>query len=142
MWEPPHTNTQLRLSNTAFNFYSSQVNVTLRPALIFIQYSMSSPPFLQQDSTHQALEPPYSGPYRVLSRREKTLQLLVCRRHVTVSADRVEPAYKLQETNRGNSINPPAAVTPTVGPPAMPTLFSTRTMCSGRHINFLACLNI
>jgi hypothetical protein len=49
--------------------------------------------FLRQDATRRALEPPYSGPYQVLSRREKTLQLLVRGKPVTVSADRVKPAY-------------------------------------------------
>jgi cleavage and polyadenylation specificity factor subunit 1 len=33
--------------------------------------------FLRQDTTRRVLEPPYSGPYRMLSRRVKTLQLLV-----------------------------------------------------------------
>jgi hypothetical protein len=33
--------------------------------------------FLCQDATRRALEPPYSGPYQVLSRRDKTLQLLI-----------------------------------------------------------------
>jgi cleavage and polyadenylation specificity factor subunit 1 len=33
--------------------------------------------FLQQDATRRALDPPYSGPHEVLSRREKTLQLSV-----------------------------------------------------------------
>jgi hypothetical protein len=51
--------------------------------------------FLLQDAMRRALEPPYSGPYHVLSRRDKMLQLLVCRRPVTVSTDRVKPAYIL-----------------------------------------------
>jgi hypothetical protein len=55
--------------------------------------------FLRQDTTRRALEPPYSGSYRVLSRREKTLQLLVRGRPVTVSADRVKPAYTLDGAN-------------------------------------------
>jgi hypothetical protein len=33
--------------------------------------------FLRQDATCRALEPPYSVPYKALSRREKTLQLLM-----------------------------------------------------------------
>jgi cleavage and polyadenylation specificity factor subunit 1 len=57
--------------------------------------------FLRQDATRWALQPPYSGPYQVLSRRNKTLQLLIWWRPVTVSA------YILHE-NRGNSTNPPA----------------------------------
>jgi cleavage and polyadenylation specificity factor subunit 1 len=51
--------------------------------------------FLRQDATRRALEPPYSGPYRVLSRRVKTLQLLVRGRPVTVSMDRVKPGTDL-----------------------------------------------
>jgi hypothetical protein len=51
--------------------------------------------FLRQDTTRRALEPPYSGSYQVLSRRVKTLQLLVRRRPVTVSTDRVNTAYTL-----------------------------------------------
>ena len=41
-------------------------------------------------------------------------------RHVTVSADMVKSAYILKETDRGNSINPPAAATQILEPPAMP----------------------
>jgi hypothetical protein len=41
--------------------------------------------FLRQDTTRRALESPYSGPYQVLSRRKKTLQLLVRGKPVTVN---------------------------------------------------------
>jgi hypothetical protein len=51
--------------------------------------------FLCQDASHQALEPPYSGPYLVLSRKVKTLQLFVRGKPLTVSTDRVKPAYVL-----------------------------------------------
>jgi cleavage and polyadenylation specificity factor subunit 1 len=36
--------------------------------------------FRRQDPTRRALEPPYSGPYHVLSRRGRALQLLLRRR--------------------------------------------------------------
>jgi hypothetical protein len=49
------------------------------------------------------LEPPYSGPYQVLSRREKIMKILVRGRPVTVSTDRVKPAYMLNETGRGTT---------------------------------------
>jgi hypothetical protein len=48
--------------------------------------------FRRQHTTCQALETPYSGPYQVLSWRDKTLQLLVRGRSVTMSTDRVKPA--------------------------------------------------
>jgi hypothetical protein len=75
--------------------------------------------FLSQDTKHQALEPPYNGPYQVLSRREKTLQLLMHGRPVTVSTNRVKLAYILNGTDhRNNSFNLPVNVTPAVAPPA------------------------
>jgi hypothetical protein len=48
--------------------------------------------FLLQDTLRRALEPPYSGPYQVLSHREDTLQLFLLVTPVTVSADMVKPA--------------------------------------------------
>jgi hypothetical protein len=58
--------------------------------------------FLRQDATRRALEPHYSGPYQVLSRREKRLQILVRGKPVTVSADLGKPAYVLDETSHGS----------------------------------------
>jgi hypothetical protein len=93
--------------------------------------------FLRQDTTRRALEPPYSGPYQVLSRRAKTLKLLVRGKPVTVSADRVKPAYVLNEDDCGNTIfNPLASATPAIAiPPA------TQTTRSGRHVRFPARFN-
>jgi hypothetical protein len=79
---------------------------------------------------------PYIGPYQVLSRRDKTLQLLVHGRPVTVSTDRVKPEYILNETNRGNNPNLPAIATPAIAPPAMPPQPPTKTTRSGHHIYF------
>jgi hypothetical protein len=53
--------------------------------------------FLWQDTTRRALEPPYSGPYQVLSQREKIIKILVHGRPITVSTDRVKPVYMLSE---------------------------------------------
>jgi hypothetical protein len=98
--------------------------------------------FLRQDSTCRALEPPYSGPYKVLSRRQKTLQLLMRGKPVTVSKDRVKPAYILNETNRRNNSNQPTAATPAIAPPATPPQPPTTTTRSGRHVHFPACFNL
>jgi hypothetical protein len=77
--------------------------------------------FLCQDTTRRSSEPPYSGPYQVLSRRQKTLQLLTCGKPVTVSANRVKPAYIFNGTDCENTtFNPVVDATPTVAPPAAP----------------------
>ena len=49
--------------------------------------------FLRQDAVRRSLEPPYTGPYKVLERSAKTVRLALRDRDVTVSIDRVKPAY-------------------------------------------------
>jgi cleavage and polyadenylation specificity factor subunit 1 len=88
--------------------------------------------FLRQDAIRRALEPPYSGPYQVLSRREKTLLLLMRGKPVTLSAYRVKPAYVLNEADCWSTIfNPLASATADIAPPP-----ATQTTCSGRRVRF------
>lgn len=78
--------------------------------------------YLRTDSLRGALEPPYTGPYRVLKRTEKTVTVELPRGPVTVSIDRVKPAFTLSNTS-----------------PANPNLLSPppiRTTRSGRHVKF------
>ncbi|PNF40131.1 hypothetical protein B7P43_G09999 [Cryptotermes secundus] len=99
--------------------------------------------FLHQDATRQALEPPYCGTHQVLSWREKKMQLLMHRRPVTVSNDRVKLAYFLSGTDDGsNNFNPPVNTTPTVATPATQSQTATRTAHSGHNIHFPARFNI
>jgi hypothetical protein len=98
--------------------------------------------FLRQDTTRRALEPPYIGPYRVLSRRAKTLKLLVRGRPVAVSTDRVKPAYTLNGTDHGSNLNPPASTPPAAAPSATPPQPFAKTTRSGRRIQFPARFNV
>jgi hypothetical protein len=78
---------------------------------------------LRQDTTRKTMEPPYSGSYQVLSRGEKIMNILVCGRPVTVSTDRVKPAYMLNDTSHGTTtktFNPAADATPAADPHAVP----------------------
>lgn len=49
--------------------------------------------FLRDDSLRGALQPPYSGPHRVISRGDKTVSILFNGKPVNVSLDRVKPAF-------------------------------------------------
>jgi hypothetical protein len=88
-----------------------------------------------------ALQPPYSGPYQVLSRKDKTLKLLVRGKPITVSADRAKPAYILKEDDSRHTIPKPAdTATPTESPPDIPTPPSAIKITRyGRHIHFPVC---
>jgi hypothetical protein len=55
--------------------------------------------FLRQNAVRRPLDPPYSGPYKVLARTNKTMRITINGRPVTVSTDRVKPAYIMVETN-------------------------------------------
>ncbi|CAK1589812.1 unnamed protein product [Parnassius mnemosyne] len=49
--------------------------------------------FLRQGPATPSLEPPYSGPYKVLERGPKTFKLMVKGTESTVTIDRLKPAY-------------------------------------------------
>ena len=51
--------------------------------------------FLRQDGVRRSLQPPYSGPHPVISRTDKTLEIVVRGRNTVVSTDRVKPAHLL-----------------------------------------------
>jgi len=92
--------------------------------------------FHGQDAVRRPLDPPYSDPYKVLARTKKTLRIAINGRTVTVSTDRVKPAYIMKETD-GHTVTaraPPEQTsqpTPqlsTTSPPA------TVNICSGRRV--------
>jgi hypothetical protein len=97
---------------------------------------------LHQDGTNWALVPPYSGLYKVLSWRQKTLQLLMCSKPVTVLTDRIKLAYIMNEDCRNTTFNPAANAMPFIALPA--TLLpppATRTTHFGCHVRFATCFN-
>ncbi|GFX93550.1 hypothetical protein TNCV_1094901 [Trichonephila clavipes] len=50
---------------------------------------------LRDDSIRGALQPPHSGPYRILQRIGKVFALRIGTKEVRVSVDRIKPAYVL-----------------------------------------------
>jgi hypothetical protein len=86
---------------------------------------------------HAGLWSPLTAAPTRSSRGEKTLQLLVRGKPVTVSADTVKPAYVSNEADCGSTIfNPLASATPDIAPPP-----ATHTTCSGRRVRFPARFN-
>lgn len=49
--------------------------------------------FLRTDTIKKGLQPPYEGPFQVLSRADKVFKLLIHGRQSTVNIDRLKPAY-------------------------------------------------
>jgi hypothetical protein len=90
--------------------------------------------FLRQDAIRRALEPPYSGPQKVIARTDKILKIDVRGRQVTVSTDRINSAYILEGTQHDNG-SPQAEPSSAPTKPVTPTQ-SPRTTRSGRTVRF------
>lgn len=109
-----------------------------RPTFVHGDLATSSHVFLRRDLVRKPLQQPYDGPFPVLSRKEKTLNLDIRGKPVTVSVDRVKPAFilytekdlvKEQATPADSTaLSPPD---PTPKPPA-----ETRTTRTGRAVRF------
>ncbi|XP_041981634.1 uncharacterized protein LOC121735033 [Aricia agestis] len=55
--------------------------------------------FLRDDTVRPALQPPYTGPYPVVERGDKNFKLLIKGKVVSVSIDRLKPAYILADSS-------------------------------------------
>jgi cleavage and polyadenylation specificity factor subunit 1 len=99
--------------------------------------------FLRQDTIRRALEPPYSGPHKVIARTEKTFKISVRGKQIIVSADRVKPAYIFAETRHGTTTSSGSGTTSAL-PHTAPAAESTpptrppRTTRCGRSVRFPA----
>ena len=97
----------------------------------------SSHVFLRQDGARRSLQQPYSGPQPVIARTDKTLDIVVRGRNVTVSVDRVKPAYLLQDDLLDNNSPPVQPKDPPL-PSTAPSLEHCKTTRSGRTVRFRA----
>ena len=91
--------------------------------------------FMRQDAVGRALDPPYSDPHKIIARSDKTHTLSVRGLQVTVSTDRVKPAYILEETQHdtGNPKDQPCSASPK---PVATTIQPPRTTRCGRSVHF------
>ncbi|XP_025263430.1 uncharacterized protein LOC112637596 [Camponotus floridanus] len=60
---------------------------------VFKDLATSEEVFIRHDGLKQPLQQPYDGPYKVIKRAEKTFVVRINGRDVTVSIDRLKPAY-------------------------------------------------
>jgi transposase InsO family protein len=66
-------------------------------SFVFKELKDCSHVFLKHGGVKKSLQPPYSGPYEVLSRDEKTFTLKIKDKPIKVTIDRVKPAHILHD---------------------------------------------
>lgn len=110
-----------------------------KSTFVFKDLSSTSHVFLK-DETSGSFKPMYTGPHKVLTRGDKIFKLLIHGKPVTVSIDRLKPAYII-DTNtytniQTNKITPTQhTLTPTTKEPELRET-STKTTRSGRKVRF------
>lgn len=83
---------------------------------IFKNLATASHILLRDDTCRGSLTPAYSGPHEVLERSDKTFKILVRGNPVTVSVDRIKPAYILQNKDTTQTHDTPDTNTRTQTP--------------------------
>jgi len=97
--------------------------------------------FLRQDAVRRPLDPPHSGPHRILGRTAKTLRIAINGRPVTVSTDRVKPAYTMAYPDV-RIVDAWAPQEQTSQPAPQPSPAAAQTTRSGRPVRFPARFNV
>ena len=81
--------------------------------------------YLRHDAIRKALQPPYDGPYKVLSRSAKNMTLEVKGKPSVVTIDRVKPAFVAI-----SAVLPSAAAAPPAEPAVLPVRLPPRKKVS------------
>lgn len=96
--------------------------------------------FLRDDAVRPPLKTPYDGPYEVLSRNDKTFEILVKGRKIRVSIDRLKAAFLPIDEQSPSNVIVPSNTVPTTNEnqTATQTIVQSeqpKTTRSGRVIN-------
>ncbi|KAJ0176674.1 hypothetical protein K1T71_007853 [Dendrolimus kikuchii] len=70
-----------------------------RTTFVFKDLSTSAYVFLRDDKIGGSLKPAYTGPYEVIARGDKVFKIMVNGKQVSVSVDRLKPAFILSDPN-------------------------------------------
>lgn len=121
---------------------------------IFKELATAEQVFLREDASRAPLQPAYTGPHKVLEKGDKVFKVLVKGKPVTVTVDRLKPAYILTDTDESNArslvdmpstpsspsnLPPDISPTPTSlssNPNPYPSTTVPKTTRSGRHVRF------
>ncbi|XP_030036924.1 uncharacterized protein LOC115452513 [Manduca sexta] len=121
-----------------------------RSPFVFRDLATSSHVFLRDDTVAGSLKPAYTGPHEVLQRGDKVFKIVLNGKTVTVSIDRLKPAYLLRDTHSHTDNTQPhtsqtkvtTSHTNSDTPPCTPhqrhlgTEDNTKTTRAGRRVRF------
>ena len=105
---------------------------------IFHNLSTATHVFVRHDSVRKPLQPPYDGPFPIISRTDKHFTIAINGRNDTISIDRLKPAHIDSEDSQSSQNTPQSQShsSPSHTPPT-----PIRNTRSGRHVHFPAYLS-
>lgn len=113
---------------------------------VYKELATSSHVFLRDDRIRGALQLPYTGPYQVLERSDKNMKILVKNKAVTVTIDRLKPAYLFTDTPKPDTLTDttmplhhPKVKQTTTATPDTERGAVVKTTRSGRQVRFPNC---
>jgi len=74
-----------------------------KPTFVFKDMASTTKVFVRQDTPTRALQPPYEGPYDVLSRGDKWYKIRIRGKTTRVTIDRLKPTYTMAEDEETNN---------------------------------------
>lgn len=95
--------------------------------------STASHVFIRQGQPHRSLEAPYQGPFKVIRRRDKSFDVDIKGKIITVSVDRLKPVFAAKD---GNDNDANELITDTLPQPATDPVDQPNTTRSGRRVRF------
>ncbi|XP_039283647.1 uncharacterized protein LOC120351238 [Nilaparvata lugens] len=113
-----------------------------RTPFVFKDLATCQHVFVRTDTSKGALEPPYSGPHLVISRTDKTAVVKIQGSDITISMDRLKPAFIMADDDQPISISqtiPPATASPlpdAIQDPLPDSDTPAVTTRSGRRVHF------
>ncbi|GIY86993.1 uncharacterized protein CEXT_700871 [Caerostris extrusa] len=110
---------------------------------VFISKDLStcSHVFVGSDTIKKGLQPPYEGPFQVLSRSEKVFKQLIHGRQSVVNIDRLKPVYISKEEENTLSkteqvLKESSQEYTTATPPVTRIIPTTKVTRSSRYVHF------
>lgn len=140
----PANTTNTDITNLIARLQTFAKNIRPQPAsrhckkvtFVYKDLATTTHVYLREDAVKAPLQPAYTGPHEVLERKDKFYKLMIKGKPVTVSIDRLKPAYILTRDDSSSNPHNDVPLQPEPIPEKQPEKKPERKTRSGRVVRF------